>query len=133
MKNSILKASLFMIITASALMSCSKNDDDNNKPSDSRTVKYEITGNATGTFDVTYISASGAGANEAPTSLPWSKEVVVQNGVAGIIINSAVMGATPGKIITTKIYVGGVEKKSESATVQSNGTAVIAGLSYTFK
>lgn len=132
MKNSILKASLFMMITASALMSCSKNDDDT-KPSDSRTVKYEITGNATGTFDATYISASGAGANEAPTSIPWSKEVVIQNGVTGVIINSAVIGATPGKTITTKIYVGGVEKKSETATVQSNGTAVIAGLSYTFK
>ncbi|MFA9194920.1 MmpS family transport accessory protein, partial [Flavobacterium sp. FBOR7N2.3] len=93
MKKSILKASLFMLITASVLMSCSK-DDDHTKPSDSRTVKYEITGNATGTFDVTYISASGAGANEAPTSIPWSKEIVIQNGVAGIIINSAVIGAT---------------------------------------
>lgn len=132
MKKSILKASLFMMITASALMSCS-NDDDQTQPSDSRTVKYEITGNATGTFDVTYISASGAGANEAPTSIPWSKEVIIQNGVAGIIINSAVIGAVPGKTITTKIYVGGVEKKSESATVQSNGRAVIAGLRYTFK
>ena len=132
MKNSFLKASLFMMITASALISCSK-DDDNTKPSDSRKVKYEITGNATGTFDATFITASGTGANEVPNSLPWSKEFVIQNGVNAVLINSAVIGATPGKTITTKIYVGGVEKKSETATVQSNGTAVIAALTYTFK
>lgn len=132
MKNSILKTGLFMMITASTLMSCGKDDDDN-KPADSRTVKYEITGNATGTFDATYTAASGAGANEAPTSIPWSKEVVIQNGVDGVIISSAVIGATPGKTITTKIYVGGVVKVSETATVQPNGTAVIAGLRYTLK
>jgi GMP synthase-like glutamine amidotransferase len=113
-------------------ISCSK-DKDSPKPTDSRNVKYEITGNATGTFDATYITGSGTGANEIPTSLPWSKEIVVQAGVTTVSINAAVIGATLGKTITAKIYVGGVEKKSQPATVQSNGTAIIAGLSYTLK
>lgn len=132
MKNSIVKLALFSMIGLSVLTACSKDDDDN-KTSDSRNVKYEITGNATGTFDATYISASGAGANVTPTSIPWSKEIVVQAGVASVGLSSAVIGATPGKTIISKIYVGGVEKKSETATVQSDGRAIIAGLSYTFK
>ncbi|WP_017258157.1 MmpS family transport accessory protein [Pedobacter arcticus] len=130
MKNSIVKLALFCTVGLSTLNSCSKDDDSN---SDSRNVKYEITGNATGTFDATYITGSGSGANEAPTALPWSKEIVVQAGIAKVIINSAVIGATPGKTITTKIFIGGVVKKEQSAVVQSNGSAIIAGLDYTFK
>nr|WP_294897571.1 MmpS family transport accessory protein [uncultured Pedobacter sp.] len=126
------KLTIAIIAVFTILVSCSKNDD-NPTPADSRNIKYEITGNATGTFDVTYTTGSGSGTNEAPTSLPWSKEIVLQNDVNSVVINSAVIGATPGKIITTKIYVGGVERKSETATVQSNGTAIIAGLSYTIK
>ncbi len=132
MKNSILKLALFSSIAFSLLISCGK-DKDEPTPSDSRTVKYEITGNATGTFDATYITGSGAGANEIPTSLPWSKEVVMQTGISGVLFNCAVIGATPGKTITSKINVGGVVKKEQTATVQSDGTAIIAGLSYTLK
>lgn len=132
MKNSILKASLFMMISACTLISCSKDDDDN-KSSDSRNVRYEITGNATGNFDATFITGSGAASNETPTTIPWSKEVVMQNGNNSVSFSAGVGGATPGKTITTKIYVGGVEKKSETATVQPNGIAVIASLSYTLK
>lgn len=81
--------------------SCSK--DDNNTPADSPNVKYEITGNATGTFDATYITASGSGANVISASLPWSKEIVVQTGVTTVLLNAAVIGATPSKTITAKI------------------------------
>ena len=126
------KLTLTIITVFTILVSCNK-DDDNPITADSRKIKYEITGNATGTFDATYITGSGSGTNEVPTALPWSKEIVLQSGFNSVLINSAVTGATPGKTITTKIYVGGVEKKSETATVQSNGTAIIAGLSYTLK
>jgi len=120
------------ILVITFATSCSK-DDDNNSTADSRNVKYEITGNATGTFDATYITASGSGANETPASLPWSKEIVVQNSVTTVSFNAAVIGATPGKTITAKIYVGGIVKKEQTATVQSNGTAIIAALTYTLK
>ncbi len=119
------------ILVITFATSCTKDDDKTS--ADSRNVKYEITGNATGTFDATYITGSGSGANEIPASLPWSKEIVVQNSVTTVTFNSAVIGATPGKTITSRIYVGGVVKKEETATVQSNGTAIIAALSYTLK
>lgn len=100
---------------------------------DSRNVKYELTGNATGTFDATYITGSGTGANTVPTALPWSKEVVFQAGVVSVVFSSAVTEATPGKTITAKIYVGGVVKKEQSATVDVNGRVIIAGLAYMLK
>lgn len=127
----VLKTAL-TILAVTFASSCSK-DDDKTSPADSRNVKYEISGNATGTFDATYITGSGSGANETPASLPWSKEIVVQNSVTTVTLNSAVIGATPGKTITAKIYVGGVVKKEQTETVQSNGTAIIAGLTYTLK
>lgn len=126
----VLKTALTILVITFAT-SCSK--DDVNTPADSRNVKYEITGNATGTFDATYITASGSGTNETPTSLPWSKEIIVQNSVTTVSFNAAVIGATPGKTITAKIFVGGVVKKEQTATVQSNGTAIIAALTYTLK
>ena len=125
------KLTIAIITVFTILVSCSK--DDNPISGDSRKIKYEITGNATGTFDATYITGSGSATSEAPTALPWSKEIVLQAGITTVLINSAVTGAIPGKTITTKIYVGGVEKKSETSTVQSNGTAIIAGLTYTLK
>lgn len=131
MKNTIVKLALCSVIGFSLLFSCKK--EENKGSGDSRNIKYEITGNATGTFDATYITGAGTGANDIPTSLPWSKEVVIQAGITGVVFNSAVIGATPGKTITSKIYVGGVVKKEETAIVQSNGTAIIAGLAYNFK
>lgn len=126
----LLKTVLTILVITFAT-SCSKDDD--KTTADSRNVKYEITGNATGTFDATYITASGSGANATPTALPWSKEIVVQTGVTTVSFNAAVIGATPGKTITAKIYVGGLAKKEQTATVQSNGTAIIAALTYTLK
>ena len=120
---------IFCILTL--VTACS--DDDENNSSNSRNIKYEITGNATGTFDATYITGSGSGANEISTSLPWSKDIVVQENVSAVSINAAVIGAAAGKTITAKIFVGGIKKKEETATVQSNGIAIISGLNYSLE
>lgn len=132
MKTMNVLKTMLCILVLGLTISCSK-DKDAPTPADSRNVKYEITGNATGTFDATYITGSGTGANAVPTALPWSKEVVIQAGIISVGLSSAVIGATPGKTITAKIYVGGVVKKEQSATVEANGTAIIAGLSYMLK
>ena len=132
MKNSILKLSLFSIIGFGLLTSCSKNDDNKNVK-DSRTVKYEITGNAIGTYDAVYITGSATGASAIPTSLPWAKEEVMKEGNNMLSITTSVDGATPGQKFTAKIFVGGIEKNSQTETVQANGMAVISSLSYTLK
>ncbi len=127
--NLLKTAAVIFILTLT--ISCKNKDTPN--PTDSRNVKYEITGNATGTFDVAYITGSGTASGTVPTSLPWTKEIVAQADVSGVLINTSVFGATPGQTITAKIYVGGVEKKSQTETVGTNGQAIIAGLAYTFK
>ncbi len=132
MKNSILKLIVCSVICSAIFISCAK-DKDKPKSSDSRNVRYEITGTARGTYDATYITGNATGASATPTSLPWSKEEVMKAGITTITISSAVIGATPGQTITTKIYVGGVEKNSRTETVQANGTGIIAALSYTLK
>lgn len=132
MKTTNLMKTILLIVVLGLAISCSK-DKKSPTPADSRNVKYEITGNATGTFDATYITGSGSGSNVRPTSLPWSKEIVVQAGVGGVSISSAVTGATPGKTITAKIYVGGVVKKEQTETVQANGVAIIGSLNYILK
>jgi hypothetical protein len=117
----------FVALTILVAPSCKK---DPAPAADSRNVKYEITGNATGTFDVQYITGSNSGANATPTSLPWTKEIVAQAGVFAATMNASVFGAAPGTTITAKIYVGGVVKKEQTETVQANGVAIIASLQY---
>ncbi|WP_310556669.1 MmpS family transport accessory protein [Flavobacterium sp.] len=130
MKNSILK-SVLLLFTVITFSSCSNSDNNsNNPPSGSRNVKYEITGNAIGTFDATYANGSGQAANEMPLTIPWSKDVIFQSNVTTASISSAVTGATAGQTITTKIFVGGVVKKEQTATVQANGAAIIPALTY---
>jgi hypothetical protein len=127
------KLTIACLMAFTMLVSCKK-DKDEPKSSDSRNVRYELTGTARGTYDVTYITGAGSGTNEKPTSLPWTKDIVVTVDNLGVGFSAAVLGATPGTTITGKIYVGGVEKKaSPPATVQADGTAIIGGLSYVLK
>ena len=85
MKNSIFKSKLILLVLA-ATTSCSNSD--GNVAPDSRNVKYEISGNATGTFDATY-SIGAQAANETPTAIPWSKEIVFPAGSNTVLIFSA--------------------------------------------
>lgn len=134
MKTMNVVKSLITVLILTVTTACSDDDKDtNNSVPDSRNVKYEITGNATGTFDATYITGSNTGANAIPTSLPWTKEIVAQAGNYVAQLNCSVTGATPGKTITAKIYVGGVLKKEQTETVQANGIAIIVGLQYALK
>lgn len=126
----LFKTVLTILIIAFAT-SCS--NDDNNTTADSRNIKYELTGNATGTYDVVYITGSNTGASAIPTTLPWTKEIVAQSGPFAATMNCSVSGATPGKTITAKIYVGGVVKKEQTETVKADGTAIIVGLQYLLK
>ncbi|WPR70365.1 MmpS family transport accessory protein [Flavobacterium sp. NG2] len=119
------------LLTLTLIISCSK--DDNGTSSDSRNVKYEVSGTAIGTFDITYITGSSSGSNAVPSVLPWTKEIVAPDGFFAPTINASVFGATPGKTLTAKIYVGGVVKKEQTEIVQSNGMAIIGGLQYVLK
>jgi hypothetical protein len=135
MKNLIVKLILGCVISSSLLVSCSKkNETPNPSPADSRNVKYEITGNAIGGLDLIYTIANGNGGTGAPSAnLPFVKEVVIEPGVTSVSFYCALLGDTPGKTITAKIYVGGVLKKEGTAITDANGDAVIPKMTYTFK
>ncbi|MBN8641217.1 MAG: hypothetical protein J0L86_05325 [Flavobacteriales bacterium] len=120
---------LLVVFLISFLSSCSDDDSQNNTPN-SREVKYELTGNAVGTFNISYVTGSNTGAGAVPTALPWSKDEVAQQGSFVATMTAVVYGANPGQTITAKIYVGGVVKKEQTETVQSNGSAVISSLQY---
>lgn len=123
----VIKTVLSLLILTLTL-SCSK--DDNETPIESRIIKYEVSGTATGTFDITFITGSGSGSNAVTSALPWTREIVAPEGFFAPTINASVFGATPGKTLTAKIYVGGVVKKEQTEIVQSNGMAIIGGLQY---
>lgn len=132
MKSKFLVFSVF-IFSIFSLSSCSSDSNGgSSNPPVSREVKYEVTGNAAGNFQVTYFTATGSATNESFTSIPWSKEVTMQNDVAAIAFNASVSGATPGQTITAKIYVGGVVKREGTSVVQNNGIAVVAVPTYVF-
>lgn len=135
MKTKILFYCLFLSFGFFATTSCSSDNDSGTNPppaGGSRDVKYEVTGNATGSFNTTYFTESGAGTFEMFSSLPWSKEMTMQPSVSAIGFNVTVSGATPGQTITAKIYVGGVVKREGTATVATNGGTYVSLPSYVF-
>lgn len=114
------------------------NDDDTNNTSapstpDSRHVKYEITGNATGDFSITYVSQSGSGVSESYTALPFTKEFTAQAGVPSVSYTTSVQQAVPGQTMTAKLLVGGQVKREDTQTVGANGILVISLQSYVFE
>lgn len=96
-------------------------------PTQSRTVKYELTGTYSGTLLVGYTNQDGANQIVDKVKLPWTIEVTVKgSGFAAVAFTagSEVGGyGKAGETITGKLYVGGVEKKS--ATVNSTSTGYI--------
>jgi hypothetical protein len=126
MKNSFIFCALFVLLF---MGSCSK--DNNNAIPVSRNVKYEITGSATGSFTMVYTNASGALENITVQSLPWSKEVTVQNSVQTVAFSSS-GSTTMGKSAVANLYIGGVVKQSANLTSDANGILAFAGLSFIY-
>lgn len=117
------KLFLFLAVAAVSLTSCSNDDD--NPVSSSREIKYEITGDYSGTepIDITYTENGGGSTTEA-TSLPWSRTFTANdNTLAGGFTASAI-GATPGETITLKVYQGDTLLESVDATAGSDGIVI---------
>ncbi|RVU28221.1 hypothetical protein EOE65_17940, partial [Neptunomonas marina] len=96
---------------------------------------YEVSGNASGKLNIVYYNAQGSATTLTNVSLPWSKEITVENSAAyaGFTISAAGGGAgTAGQSVTAKLYAGGVVKKSQTATVDNNGYVQIGPLMHYF-
>lgn len=129
MKRTIFKSVFAIFFIVTILLSCSKDDD--STPS-SRVVKYEVTGNFSGTLDATYILANGGGTNEVISSIPWIKEITYASTVPSIGILVGGFGGNASQTITVKIFVGGEEISSTPETANSDGTIVVDSPDYIF-
>lgn len=120
-----LATALFAILTLFA--SCKK-ESDNNPRNTSRTIRYEVTGNFTGTFTAAYTPTSGGITSDEVTSLPWSKEITYAAGVSGASIGISGGGGVPGQKVTLVIKRGGSPLGTPiEQTVNSSGVFSIAG------
>lgn len=97
----------------------------------SRKVKYEISGNFSGTFIVVYTSPGGGNWAENNVTVGWSAEVEYPSSTMaiGVGAQSSTIGS-PGQAAVIKIFVEGKEVKSSSATAGSLGEMMIPTISY---
>lgn len=128
---SILKTLAIVMTLAFTAVSCSS-DDDKGSANNSREVKYEITGNYTGTLSTTYFEKGGNALNEDITKLPWTKEFTADAKSIGASLSASGYGGTPGQTLTGKIYVGGKLQNELTATATNDGIIVLPLTPYVF-
>ncbi|KAF2080239.1 hypothetical protein JI750_07005 [Flavobacterium sp. GN10] len=127
---SILKTLAIVMTLAFTAVSCSSDDDKGGN--NSRDVKYEITGNYTGTLSTTYFEKGGNALNEDITKLPWTKEFTADAKSIGASLSASGYGGTPGQTLTGKIYVGGKLQNELTATATNDGIIVLPLTPYVF-
>lgn len=97
----------FAFIAALAIFVSCKKDDDKAPDNSSRTIRYEVTGNFTGTFIASYTTAGGGTINDQIPALPWNKEINYEKKVTAAILAVVGNGGVAGQTITVVIKRGG--------------------------
>lgn len=115
------KIAIVLIAFLPFLTGCSK-DTDNIPGNKSRDIRYEISGNFTGTLFASYTTASGGTTNEQVTSLPWNKEITYAPGVTAAIIAVSGNGGAAGQQVTVVVKQGGSQVSSTPVTANSSGS-----------
>lgn len=122
------KLTIVILLVVTIFASCDKDPDDNNAGNRSRILRYEVTGNFTGTFTAAYTPASGGVTSQDVTSLPWSKEITYAASVSGASIAITGGGGVPGQKVTLVIKRGGSPIGTPiEQTVNSSGVFSIVG------
>ena len=125
----LITRSLILLFVFS-ILSC---DDDEGAPAaNKRNVRFEVTGNFSGTMDATFITESGGGTNEMVTSLPWTKEINYAATVPSMSILVGGYDGVGGQSITLKVFAGGKLVSSTPGTANSNGIVAITSPPYVF-
>jgi hypothetical protein len=122
------KLAIALLVVLAIFTSCDKDPDNNNPDNNSRVIRYEVTGNFTGTLTAAYTPASGGVTSEDVNSLPWSKEITYAANVTGASIGITGGGGVPGQKVTLVIKRGGIRIGAPiEQTVNSSGVFSIAG------
>jgi hypothetical protein len=112
--------SIIAVLVSLLCLSCSK-DDDNNNGGTSRTLKYEISGNFSGTVYASYTTDVGGTNNEIVTP-PWSKEITYKSNVTAAIIAISGFGGQPGQQVTVIVKRGNTQVSTPTtATADADG------------
>ncbi len=112
---------LLVLIASMTILSCEK-DNGNNNNNSSRVIKYEVSGNYTGSMIASYTTASGGTTNETMPGLPWSKEVTYASNVTAAIIAVTGNGGVPGQQVTVIVKKGGSQISSTVMTADNAGS-----------
>lgn len=101
----------------------------------SRNVKFELIGNYTGKITVAYTLANGGTQAFSDIRLPWTKEIVYENTVAGLGFSGSgeiSLSNVPGQTVTINIYSDNKVVRAGSASVDSNQILLLPSLSFVF-
>lgn len=101
-----MKKFMIALLTVVTILSSCKKDKDNKPNTSSRTLRYEVTGNFTGSVIASYTTAAGSTAND-PITLPWTKEINYATSVTAAIILVTGNGGVAGQKVTVVIKRGG--------------------------
>lgn len=113
------------------ITSCKKTETSQNSPN-TRSVRYEITGNFTGNTFASYTNASGATINEQITSLPWNKDITYASSVTAAILAVSGNGGVSGQQLTIVVKKAGNTASTTRATANSAGSFTITTPVVTF-
>ena len=122
------KLTIVLLSTIIFFGSCDKDPKDDPPGNTSRVIRYEVTGNFTGTFSAAYTPTSGGITSEDFTALPWSKEITYAASVTGASIGVSGTGGVAGQRVKLIIKRGGTQIGTPiEQTAGSSGTFSIAG------
>jgi hypothetical protein len=97
-----------------------------------RVVKYEITGNYSGNFTISFTSANGSFETTEALALPWTKSFTASEGTTVMSASAAGNSGSVGQTAILKIFVNGAEVKAGSGTALSSGYISLNPGSYIF-
>jgi len=110
-------------------VSCSEDD---SSPAKSRDIKFEVTGNFTGTLSATYVNATGGGANESIPALPWNKTLTYASTVPSTGLSVGATVGVAGQTIRVKVFAGGTLISDTPGVADASGMLVVASPTYIF-
>ncbi len=122
----LLPAQVILLILLAA---CSKDESASVKIRD---IKFEVTGNFSGTLDATYITSSGGGTNESISTLPWSKNITYTSSTPSTAITVGGGGGVAGQTLLVKVFAGGALVSETPGVATSSGVVVVASPAYIF-
>lgn len=125
----LMMATALLGLFSISLSSCSS--DDSSPSSNTKAVKYEVTGNYSGHLIVVFTGANGQNVEEVITTLPWSKVVTIPNSQIAVGFGGQTSAPNYGgaaQTATAKIYVNNVEKQTGTATSDVNGAITLPSL-----